>query len=243
MECAICLQKCVHPVRLPCHHIFCFLCVKGAAHQSKKCAMCRREIPENYFDNPNLIEVVNDNAIPVFDDGFRWYYEGKNGWWLYDQRTSNDIEAAFKNQQDKCELLIAGFLYVVDFIRMVQYRRSEPNRARKIRRDRLEQVTIKGVAGLKRTDVSETKSDPQNTSQSSDSPTTDSGAANDSRPTTESRPTDSVPTDSALTIDLASDEAEVEAMTSQIEDRNSGDRHPSDPIDDLAEFLSSQTYL
>ena len=73
MECAICLQKCVHPVRLPCHHIFCFLCVKGAAHQSKKCAMCRREIPENYFDNPNLIEVVNDNAIPVFDDGFRWY--------------------------------------------------------------------------------------------------------------------------------------------------------------------------
>ena len=125
---------------------------------------------------------------------------------------------------------------------MIQYRRSEPNRARKIRRDRLEQVTIKGVAGLKRTNVSETKSDPQNTSQSSDSPTTDSGAANDSRPTTESRPTDSVPTDSVLTIDLASDEAEVEAM-SQIEDRNSGDRHPSDPINDLAEFLSSQTYL
>lgn len=28
LECAVCLQKCVHPVRLPCTHIFCFLCVK-----------------------------------------------------------------------------------------------------------------------------------------------------------------------------------------------------------------------
>lgn len=28
MECPICLQKCIHPARLPCGHIFCFLCVK-----------------------------------------------------------------------------------------------------------------------------------------------------------------------------------------------------------------------
>ncbi|KAH7976626.1 hypothetical protein HPB52_017026 [Rhipicephalus sanguineus] len=42
LECAICLQKCIHPARLPCGHIFCFLCVKGIANQSKRCAMCRQ---------------------------------------------------------------------------------------------------------------------------------------------------------------------------------------------------------
>lgn len=28
MECPVCLQICVHPSKLPCGHIFCFLCVK-----------------------------------------------------------------------------------------------------------------------------------------------------------------------------------------------------------------------
>lgn len=29
LDCAICLQPCVHPAKLPCSHIFCFLCLKG----------------------------------------------------------------------------------------------------------------------------------------------------------------------------------------------------------------------
>lgn len=28
MECPVCLQTCIHPAKLPCGHIFCFLCVK-----------------------------------------------------------------------------------------------------------------------------------------------------------------------------------------------------------------------
>lgn len=28
MDCPVCLEKCVHPAKLPCGHIFCFLCVK-----------------------------------------------------------------------------------------------------------------------------------------------------------------------------------------------------------------------
>lgn len=28
LECPVCLQICVHPSKLPCGHIFCFLCVK-----------------------------------------------------------------------------------------------------------------------------------------------------------------------------------------------------------------------
>ena len=33
LECAVCLQTCIHPVQLPCRHIFCFLCVKGVSTQ------------------------------------------------------------------------------------------------------------------------------------------------------------------------------------------------------------------
>ena len=40
-------------------------------------------------------------------------YEGRNGWWLYDERTSHEIEKSFKNAEQRCELLIAGFLYIV----------------------------------------------------------------------------------------------------------------------------------
>ena len=27
-DCPVCLQTCIHPVKLPCSHIFCYLCVK-----------------------------------------------------------------------------------------------------------------------------------------------------------------------------------------------------------------------
>ena len=33
LECAVCLQTCIHPVQLPCRHIFCYLCVKGVSTQ------------------------------------------------------------------------------------------------------------------------------------------------------------------------------------------------------------------
>lgn len=79
-ECAVCLQTCVHPAQLPCGHIFCFLCVKGVANQSKKCAMCRQEIPTDYFEKPVLVAQNNtDKDSTAFDDGYQWFYEGRNG--------------------------------------------------------------------------------------------------------------------------------------------------------------------
>nr|CAD7569117.1 unnamed protein product [Timema californicum] len=96
-ECAICLQMCVHPAQLPCGHIFCFLCVKGVANQSKKCAMCRQEIPTDYLEKPQLLEQSNvEKVAGEFDDGYQWFYEGRNGWWQYEERTSADIEEVFK---------------------------------------------------------------------------------------------------------------------------------------------------
>lgn len=39
-ECPVCLQLCVHPSKLPCGHIFCFLCVKVSKLSAFVCVVC-----------------------------------------------------------------------------------------------------------------------------------------------------------------------------------------------------------
>ena len=53
-----------------------------------------------------------------------------------------------QREEARCELLIAGSLYIIDFEHMLQYRRNDPSRRRRIKRD---QATgpKKGVAGLR----------------------------------------------------------------------------------------------
>ena len=138
----------MHPVKLPCAHIFCFLCVKGVAIQSKRCALCRTEIPPEYFNNPILVTQDDLLKDASFEDGSWWFYEGRNGWWKYDERTSIEIEERYKQGTKSFELLIAGFLYVLDLDNMVQYRRNDPFRRRRVKRD-LISIPKKGVAGLK----------------------------------------------------------------------------------------------
>uniref|UniRef100_A0A0A9Y6H3 E3 ubiquitin-protein ligase n=1 Tax=Lygus hesperus TaxID=30085 RepID=A0A0A9Y6H3_LYGHE len=88
IDCAICLQSCVHPARLPCGHIFCFLCLKGVFRSCAKCAMCRRPIPRNYLETPDLLEIPMPASAPSGDEEeFHWFYEGRHGgWWQYEER-------------------------------------------------------------------------------------------------------------------------------------------------------------
>uniref|UniRef100_A0A3Q0S6N7 E3 ubiquitin-protein ligase n=1 Tax=Amphilophus citrinellus TaxID=61819 RepID=A0A3Q0S6N7_AMPCI len=158
-ECAICLQSCIHPVQLPCCHVFCFLCVKGASWHSKRCALCRHEIPEDFLERPVLLSPEELKAAASglsriggtggeSHEDYAWYYEGRNGWWQYDERNSRELEEAFAKGRKSTEMLIAGFLYVADLETMVQYRRNEHGRRRKIKRDILD-IPKKGVAGLR----------------------------------------------------------------------------------------------
>lgn len=147
-ECAICLQTCVHPVSLPCKHVFCYLCVKGASWLGKRCALCRQEIPEDFLDKPTLLSPEELKAASRGNGEYAWYYEGRNGWWQYDERTSRELEDAFSKGKKNTEMLIAGFLYVADLENMVQYRRNEHGRRRKIKRDIID-IPKKGVAGLR----------------------------------------------------------------------------------------------
>ena len=54
-ECPVCLQPCLQPVQTPCLHVFCFLCLKGFVYRSKRCALCRSEVPFEYFQNPVVV--------------------------------------------------------------------------------------------------------------------------------------------------------------------------------------------
>jgi hypothetical protein len=149
IECAVCLQTCVYPVQLPCKHIFCFLCVKGVSLQSKRCAMCRRDIPQDFLQHPELLSQLDlAREETGFEDGGQWFYEGRNGWWLYDERTSQEIENFWSKGEKRCELLIAGLLYIVDFEQMLQFRRNDPSRRRRIKRDAASGPK-KGVAGIR----------------------------------------------------------------------------------------------
>ncbi len=77
-----------------------------------------------------------------------WFYEGHNGWWQYDERTSAELESHRRAGSRTCEVLIAGYVYVIDLELMLQSRRDEPARRRRIKRDRAE-APKKGIAGLR----------------------------------------------------------------------------------------------
>lgn len=70
------------------------------------------------------------------------------GWWQYDDRTSQDIEEAFKKGDKSCSILVAGYVYIVDLEQLVQQRQNEPSRCRRVKRD-LATIPKKGVAGLR----------------------------------------------------------------------------------------------
>lgn len=118
--------------------------------------MCRRDIPPSYLEHPQLVNglrEVEKAAKPRTEDGsgtpeFQWYYEGRNGWWQYDERTSQELEQEFQKKERFCKILVAGFLYIVDFEHKCQIRQNDPSRIRRVKRD-LTSIPKKGVAGLR----------------------------------------------------------------------------------------------
>ena len=150
VQCCICQEDCVNPVKLPCDHMFCYLCLKGVAVRSYRCALCRSPIPHGYIDKP---AVVNEDEIKSTLQqslaSYNWFYEAKSGgWWMYEKRTSSEIENAYSEQKKTLRIQISGFFYIVDFDKMVQFREDIPSRQRRIKRDVVRTEDVKGVAGI-----------------------------------------------------------------------------------------------
>jgi E3 ubiquitin-protein ligase RNF146 len=110
--------------------------------------MCRQNIPLDYLENPVLVhETADENEPSKPDNAYHWYYEGRNGekkkvwiflfyllishivgFWQYDLRTSTELEEAFNKKEKICTILVAGYLYVVDFEKMYQIRQSDTSK-------------------------------------------------------------------------------------------------------------------
>ncbi|XP_021943272.1 E3 ubiquitin-protein ligase rnf146 isoform X2 [Folsomia candida] len=148
LECPICLQACIHPVELPCHHIFCFLCIKGVAMQGQsRCAICRAPIPHSVLTHPRLKDVSQLYKHTKADH--EWFYEARGGgWWQYDERSMQELDRAYETGSSSCQLLIAGHVYEIDFSQMLQYRSNNRNLSRRIKRD-VAQSEKRGVAGIR----------------------------------------------------------------------------------------------
>ena len=144
--CCICREHCVNPVKLPCQHLFCYLCLKGVAARNNRCALCRETIPFGFL---NKLVVLNKDEIAALTNSCVWFYEAKNGgWWMYEHRVAEEIEKAFNDKKEQTHIQISGFLYTVDLVSMVQYRDDRPSRKRRIKRGGVREESIKGVAGL-----------------------------------------------------------------------------------------------
>lgn len=110
--------------------------------------MCRSDVPAEYLEKPHLLNEAQLEREMAQSEGYQWFYEGRNGWWKYDERTSAELETSFSAGQKRAELLVAGYRYVVDFEAMLQLRRSDPARRRRVKRDTAA-APKKGVAGIR----------------------------------------------------------------------------------------------
>jgi len=163
--CSICLDEPVHAVKLPCNHIFCYLCAKGlimsrdpvCINKQALCSLCRQPFTADYLESNKVLQeaVATLNSTPPLgpdptlndDDRWQWFYQGNKGWWRFERRNNEDLEQSYLQGDQSAQLLICGKMYTLDFVRMEQYQTNYPQRKRRIKRD-LRSSQCKGVAGL-----------------------------------------------------------------------------------------------
>lgn len=155
--CGICLgDRVINGVQLRCGHIFCYLCIKNASETTGVCALCRAEIGiEFHFQEHNNVLGVRLYSSP---NGFYWFYEGYQGWWLFDEEPNNRLEEAYQQGDMKVDLYLpgSGGIYEINLTEMIQKRKDEEGaRQRKICRSTLWMDNILGLAGLKGKDITE----------------------------------------------------------------------------------------
>ena len=120
---------------------------------SGSCSLCRQVIPDSFLDSSQVISGALDDVDTHLSSSdpqpqtWSWFYEGRNGWWRFEERCNEDLETTFLSGKQSLETIICGQLYVIDFVRMEQFQKRYPTRKRKIKRD-LKSSENKGIAGL-----------------------------------------------------------------------------------------------
>ena len=62
-----------------------------ATNQRATCPVCRAPFPVRLISQPPICEDYTEHV-----DDEVWFYEGRNGWWQYDERTNKIIGTNFR---------------------------------------------------------------------------------------------------------------------------------------------------
>ena len=114
------------------------------------CSLCRKEIPGDYLDRSVVLEAAQadiDTETEEDSQEWAWFYKGRVGWWMFEERNNQELEEAFRSGKQRVEMMICGHLYVIDFVRKEQFQKNMPTKKRQIKRD-LKSSEKEGVAGL-----------------------------------------------------------------------------------------------
>ena len=116
------------------------------------CSLCRKEIPADYLDRSSVLEAAQADIDSKAEDSqdWAWFYKGRRGWWMFEERNNEELEEAFRAGQQRLDMMICGQLYVIDLVRKEQYQKNMPTKKRQIKRD-LKSSENEGVAGLQNT--------------------------------------------------------------------------------------------
>ena len=159
--CSICLDEPNIPIRLKCQgkHIFCFLCLKDALSNDKRCPLCRDEIEIDNLEDykEEFFEIVKYEGDETISPEWMWQYSGRRfGFWNYDPSTNREIEKGYQeflldNKNNKIEIIIGAKIYEIDYSLSTQKLKgtdgtlSKPRSINRIK----ESESGKGTAGIK----------------------------------------------------------------------------------------------
>ena len=136
------------PFPLPCHHTFCYTCIKAHATLNPTCPLCRAPLDVSSLRSAEL-ETTPDQ-MPL------WYYASRDGstWWSYEPDTASFIEEAYQLYQKDdrfsvCRIFVSSRSYIIDFVALTQTPDKDPVSApRPIKRfeDAMSDL-VRGIAG------------------------------------------------------------------------------------------------
>jgi len=144
--CPTCLDEPQYPCKLPCKHIFCYMCIKRVAETNKPCPKCQAIIPgfilEKYKTSEKSVSLTTE----------KWVYSGRvNGWWYYSLEDNKIIEDCWNMYQkygkpSSVNLPILGRDYKIDFRNMTQTGESATRKIKRVKDE--DNIHIKGVIGM-----------------------------------------------------------------------------------------------
>lgn len=158
-SCAICLTSPpTLPIKTPCNHIFCYLCLKGIyiVNHELKCPLCRAEIGISVITNFST-KMINTDIVPTISPIQRWCYESLGGgWWLFDDVSCAELENRYQlfiaNKEFDNILTVGAVNIKIVFDDAEMYQENTSNgKRRRIKRTIEPNDIIKGISGAKLT--------------------------------------------------------------------------------------------